>query len=283
MVPMGRPRSIFEPHPVLGWKLAANRSLRVPFRPDVIQTTGPDGWRSVADQPSEPIGRLVFYGCSFTYGVGLTDDETFPSLVQSHLPDITVENKGVSGHGTVQNYLQFRDDVRRGAVQAAVFGLISGHRYRNLPHPSRMNYFLSLDWHTIGVEHVPRVRADREGRLQIEYVPIWQPALLRNDFDAFLPDEYMVDRATVRMVEMVLAHAEVHNIPAMFALLDGGDRFFNSLMLREVGDVIDVSAPMDQEHTFLPHDGHPNEAANRLFAERLLPRVITMCNQAMPR
>lgn len=216
---------------------------------------------------------LAVYGCSFTYGTGLADDETYTALLQASSNSINIVNRGVGGHGNVQGYLQFRRDVKEGNVQVAIFGVISDHRYRNITHPVRMQAHLAPLWYELGVEHLPRVRFSRDGQLLIEYVPIWQPSLLRDDFQVFLPDEYTIDRATIKIIDEIIAFAKQHKIPILIALLDRIDPEFNELMRNQFPEVVDISTPYTPEYTFLPDDIHPNALANRLYAERLLPWV----------
>lgn len=264
-----RPRQVFAPHPLLGWRLRPDARVHVHFRPDVVQTIGADGWRTV---PGRVEGRrpiLAVYGCSFTYGTGLADAETFCALLQAAFPQIAVRNRGVGGHGTVQNLLQFRREVVRGEVDAAIFAMIGDHRYRNIGHPQRMKLMQAPLWYVLGVEHLPVARRSRDGRLKVDYVPIWQPSLARRDFEDFLPDERMIDEATLSVCDEVRALAAGRGIPLCFALLDQNDPTFNALMRDRFGETLDISVPHDSEHILIPHDIHPTPHANRLYAERL--------------
>jgi hypothetical protein len=276
-----KPREIFCPDPLLGWRLTPDAQVRVQYRDDVVQQIGSDGWRVVPEsdnrggvQDDRP--GISIHGCSFTYGTGLRDTETYAAIIQSELLQIRVLNRGIGGHSTVQNYLQFRRDVRQGQTAAAIFGVYSMHRYRNIPHPKRMHQFTKMDWYRIGVEHVPIARQDRSGALEIDYVPIWQPAMQRDDFEAFLPNDQMIDDATICVFEAIAKHAEAHGIPVLFALLDNRDRYFNARMLGTFSQTIDASVPRDTEHTFLPHDGHPNVLANQKYAAIMMPHITRM-------
>lgn len=274
MASVTQPRQIFRPHPLLGWGLTPNKKVTVPFRCKIEQTIDEDGWRLIPGKNADAQRMtLAVYGCSFTYGTGLADDETYTALLQASSSRINILNRGVGGHGNVQGYLQFRKDVKDGKVQAAIFGVISDHRYRNIAHPVRMKAHLAPFWYDLGVEHLPRVRFNRTGQLLIEYVPIWQPSLFRDDFQVFLPDEYTIDRATIKLIAEIICFAKQHKSPILIALLDQIDPEFNKLMRNEFAEVVDISTPYTSEYTFLPDDIHPNVLANRLFAERLFPWV----------
>ncbi len=268
---VGKPRLLFRPHAVLGWSLTPSYGVKVRFRPDVIQNIDVDGWRAVPGRPCNRGPRLSVYGCSFTYGTGLADRETYVAQLQEKLPNACLMNRGVGGYSTVQNYLQFRRDILDGGVDAAIFAVISDHRFRNIAHPQRMQQFLKKDWYLLGVEHVPVVRQGHHGSIKIEYVPIWQPALKRGGFENFLPDEHMIDGATIAIMEEVETLAKSNNVPLRFALLDQLDPGFNEAVKNRFVSSIDVSVPLDREMSFYPNDVHPNQIANRLYSDRLLP------------
>ena len=59
------------------------------------------GFRASGPRPtSGPL--LIAAGCSFTFGQGLNDEDTWPWLVQERLPQYQVLNTGVGGYGTDQ-------------------------------------------------------------------------------------------------------------------------------------------------------------------------------------
>ena len=271
------PRDIFMPHPSLGWKLRPKAKIRVPFR-DIVQSTDDEGWRIVANQPKTAKNTLAFYGCSFTYGTSLSDTETFTSLIQEAFPEQKILNRGIGGHGTVQNYIQFRSDVKQGKVDMAVFCVISDHRFRNIGHPVRMKAHLSPQWYEIGVEHLPIVTLDRNGNTEIEYISIWQPSLLKYDFERFLPPDYYLDKATIEMLRTIARFAKDHKIPYKIVLLDSIDPVFNKIFTEQVDGGVDISTPFNTEFTFIPNDIHPNVKANKVFFERLVP----LLNEIMP-
>ena len=267
---------IFQPHPVLGWSLTPNRRREILFRGDAVENIGGDGWRVVAGAPAKAKWKIAFYGCSFTFGCSLRDEETFASILQSMLPDVQVLNRGVGGYGTTQSYLQFRSDVREGKIDGAVFCLISDHRYRNYAHPNWMRRHLSMRWHQIGVEHMPRARIDRSGKVWIEFIPIWQPGLLHENFQFVFPDEFTLDYLAAALLQEIREMAAAHDIPTAIAILDSVDESFAAILRKQFPDVLDASTPYDANHTFLPHDIHPNTRANEIFAQKLFPRVVSI-------
>ncbi|UTT86085.1 citrate lyase ligase [Vibrio pelagius] len=72
-----------------------------------------NGHRTTTSQPSEPQSRLLMFGSSTTYGLGSSDENTIPSLIQrelkSRFPHVKVENHGVLGMNfllAINNILQ---------------------------------------------------------------------------------------------------------------------------------------------------------------------------------
>ncbi len=272
------PRLLFSPDPVIGWSLTPEYAVRVGFRKGILQHIAQDGWRYVPNTP-ETGPKVAIYGCSFTYGTGLADDETFTAQLQRALPKTHILNRGVGGHGTVQNLLQLRRDIANGAVDAAVFALISDHRFRNIAHPQRMRQYLNPAWYKLGVEQVPVARMDASGRAYILYHPIWQPVIRQADFQIFLPDEYMITAATLAVLELVRETARAAKVPLQFVLMDSLDPVFNTIVQNRFADTVDISTPYDQAHTFMPQDIHPNVTANSLFAGRLQPLIAKLCDR----
>lgn len=275
---VAKPRLLFRPDPVLGWSLSPGHGVKVGFRDGIVQTIGTDGWRHQPDG-SDTGPKLAVYGCSFTYGTGLADDETYTARLQRALPEARILNRGIGGHGTVQNLLQFRRDIANGSVDAAVFAIISDHRFRNIAHPQRMRQYLNREWYDLGVDHVPVARLDATGQARIIYHPLWQPVINQADFHIFLPDDYMITIATLAVLETVRQTAQAAGVPLRFALLDALDPDFNAAVCDRFPDTLDIATPHDEDHTFLPQDLHPNVTANQLFAARLLPAVAALCDQ----
>jgi len=103
----GIPKHLADPQ--LGWAIAPqNASYR--FRAssqagsvDVCYSIQ-HGRRATAAHPvAGPL--LISAGCSFTFGLGLNDQETWPWLLQERLPAYHVVNTGTNGYGTDQALL----------------------------------------------------------------------------------------------------------------------------------------------------------------------------------
>jgi hypothetical protein len=76
--------------------------------------------------------NIVSLGCSFTYGYGVNDTETFTYLLQKNNPKFNFTNMGIIGYGTVQSYLQLKRIINSGDVPDVVLlNFSSYHLERN--------------------------------------------------------------------------------------------------------------------------------------------------------
>src|SRR5262249_14741076 len=114
----------FQKHPVLGYAhiegrfnitlrgLSPTKKNELQFTathlPNTLRITRPLDTYTSSDDREE----VWIFGCSFTHGWSVNDDETFAWLLQKRFPEYNVVNFGVSGYGTVHSLLQFRDALR---------------------------------------------------------------------------------------------------------------------------------------------------------------------------
>jgi GDSL-like Lipase/Acylhydrolase family len=106
-------RQLFEYHPVLGYRFVPNLKARVPhesggylvqanecgFRSNRAFTEARDGDRK----------RVLLFGDSFTAGDGVSNGRRYSEGVESRLAHVEVYNYGLSGTGTDQQYLAWRE------------------------------------------------------------------------------------------------------------------------------------------------------------------------------
>jgi len=102
-----------QPHPQRGW---SNRpEVSVPYGEPEFSTTvthNQFGYRThpISRVPSADRVRVLVLGDSFTYGVGVEDDETFSARLEGLAPEIEAINTGVNGYGSAQELLLLRDE-----------------------------------------------------------------------------------------------------------------------------------------------------------------------------
>jgi hypothetical protein len=159
------------PDSQIGWVLASD-SIRIPHRLvdkqgtvqyDVVYSVSGGQRRTSKHEVRGP--ALLAAGCSFTFGHGLNDQDTWPWLLQEHLPEVHVMNVGCMGYGTDQALLAAERQVlqSKGHINAVVLGFADFQIERNrspqgwmsIVYPfSKPLFRVSPD----GVEYVRQVR-----------------------------------------------------------------------------------------------------------------------------
>jgi hypothetical protein len=125
--------------PTLGWSLVSgpvksrHRQLARggALRYDVTYSVGEGMRHTEAGTPKAPY--IVAAGCSFTFGLGLDDNATWPWLLHERLPDYHLLNVGTMSYGTDQALLAAERQVARfpGQVRAVIVGFADFHIERN--------------------------------------------------------------------------------------------------------------------------------------------------------
>jgi hypothetical protein len=98
-----------------------------------------DGRRWTGDETKKS-NSIGFFGCSFTYGMGVDDSLTFVYRISQALDSLSIKNYAVPGYGTTQSYLQLRDLEREKRVPNTIVLCFSKvHFERNVLKPSYRN------------------------------------------------------------------------------------------------------------------------------------------------
>ena len=99
---------------------------------DVVYSLEED-YARVTPQTAQPdaSNQIVFFGGSFTFGEGVANDETLPSVVGRKAPDWHVTNYGFPGHAAGQMLLRLQDETLLNNISdkevIVVYIFIPGH------------------------------------------------------------------------------------------------------------------------------------------------------------
>jgi len=99
---------------------------------DFTATHQKNGQRLIPESPDQHDKSIVFLGCSFTYGYGVNDSESFPAVVQSKRPNWKIENHAVVGYGTAQHLIQLRKRLQENPPECVILCLSSVHFKRTV-------------------------------------------------------------------------------------------------------------------------------------------------------
>lgn len=130
VVPVG----IWQDDPKFGYSHRANTKgshRTLDFKANY--TIGADQERYISP-PAKPLGRILFLGCSFTFGHGVDDQDNYPAvLAKEYWKDWHIVNKAVMGWGTAHAYQQLLEEMEKKSLPSLVI-------YAMLPHHITRNY-----------------------------------------------------------------------------------------------------------------------------------------------
>jgi lysophospholipase L1-like esterase len=105
------PQVRYDPHPIRRFTLRPNQEA---YTYTARVRVGPDGYRSNGPHQSSAGARLFVLGDSFTFGLGVADDETWPARLEQRLGSqvpggVRVINSGVVSYGVFQEMNMLRE------------------------------------------------------------------------------------------------------------------------------------------------------------------------------
>lgn len=231
--------------------------------------------------------NVHFYGCSFTYGYGVNDDETFSALLKKERDLYNVYNHGVVGFGTVQSWLQLQEEVLEKGDEV-ILCFSSEHLKRNTLSPQYRSD-LKLGFENSSQNLEKKMEGARFPYLTdcsavIEYLE-WNQM-----YDNYLFREYS---ATVNLIQTLMNYyhedkdlqveiAEcLINKMKMYCQDKGAG--FTVLCLDESPETIAIEKNnpninwvnvgfdfKSQKYTNLPYDSHPNSEGHQLISATIL-------------
>ena len=106
-------RQIHEYHETIGYRFIPQLSARIPHEGGgYLVRTNSAGFRCdrelTKEKPPE-VFRVLLFGDSFTAGDGVSNQYRYGDLLERQFPGLHVLNFGLSGTGTDQQYLIFRE------------------------------------------------------------------------------------------------------------------------------------------------------------------------------
>jgi len=148
------------PQPNLHLKVTAKQGGKTLYQ----ATYSTDQWGRRITPLVNPLaknGSLVFFGCSYTFGIGVNDDETFPAALSRRLPGYRSYNYGGSGYGPQEMLALlespgFQAQVPQGK-SIGLYTFIDDHVERALGSPRVFIYW---------GRHLPYYRLNAQGELE---------------------------------------------------------------------------------------------------------------------
>ncbi len=201
---------LFEPDPELGWVMRANATVEDRAYLDLdhlewsaVYHTGANGQRVVPLRPERGPALLLF-GCSYTFGHGLADEQTIAAQIQKARPEWRVFNCGALAYGTAQSWLAMRRCSEPAASEVA-YVFIDDHLRRDSADRGWLRQF----------PREPIFQLDASGQLQripvgvLGYIArrvgwsLWKRSIVFRRLDALVPSGRDDERDVARAAALV--------------------------------------------------------------------------------
>lgn len=228
--------------------------------------------------------EIWIFGCSFTQGWTLDDNQTYAWVLQERLKDYEVVNFGVAGYGTVQSLIQCREALDLGGKPAvAVLAYGSFHDIRNTVTRGWIKRRLSTTGgNALGALQLPYATLPENRKLEILYKSstyFWSPVLRRSAFANFLDEtynrslegSYKSHDVSAAVIEEFDRLCKASGIPLVVAGISMDPA--TSKMLehcRKTGIMtLDISVDLTIPGNANAYDGHPTAIVNQQYARKL--------------
>jgi hypothetical protein len=170
-------RQIFTPEPSIGYRWVPGLRTRVEHEGGgYLVRTNETGFRSEREfAPTKPDGkfRILLFGDSFTAGDGVSNPKRYSDQLEQLLPDVEVFNLALSGSGTDQQLLLFRqfapalehDLVVVGVMVENIRRIVARYRIARAPDGVERAYpkpYFTLDADELLLHGVPVASEPRE-------------------------------------------------------------------------------------------------------------------------
>ncbi|MFC2163099.1 hypothetical protein ACFLRF_05410 [Candidatus Altiarchaeota archaeon] len=223
---------------------------------------------------------LWIFGCSYTFGESLEDNETYAWLLQETLPEYDVVNFGHMGYGTLQSLIQFRRALGEGdKPDIVIVSYASLHDDRNILSRSRSKNVITCRNFTL---NLPFARFDGKkleyGSGRLEY---WTPPLIRYSALVNLVDDVytILEEGSFRGHDvskaLLLEFSRISRGKGIVLVVAGMRSDPETVEMIQYLKGRGIHAVDVSDHGFdikdfnQPHSWHPSPLANRKYAGRL--------------
>jgi hypothetical protein len=278
---------------ILGVRAKKNWSLRwAPFKDGVLYdsiTVSTDEYSLRTTLPSTgatPERHALFFGCSYTYGDGVSDPETYPHQFQNQFPIYRAYNLGYLAYSPLQMLARLQqEDLTRITPYRKGFGVytyINDHIDRTLPATRWITMvkgnFPALDKSTLTTDGVFAHRH----RLYSDFIQWFRTTYIHHVFRVDFPKKHTEThyRLVVDIMKKSKEEYQRQFGPNPFYIVIFPGNPVQPEMrkyLQEAGlTVFDYSGLLDLEQYLLPFDdAHPNAKAYQLVAAQLAKDIAS--------
>lgn len=282
---------LFQVHPILGYtQMPGQFSLTHATGYTWTATHGQDTLRITeppnSDRGEDSRSEIWIFGCSYTYGWSVNDNETYPWLLQQKVPERKIVNFGVGGYGTINSFLQFREALKtRKKPELIIISYASFHDARNILL-RRMGKAVVPYSRAFGSRWRPFARVDGDGNVTIDISELeyWEFPLMRRlalvhlieqTYNSLEVTFYNSHETSKSLLEEFAALARENDIRFVVAGIDRESARMLEDLAREGIETVDISVDLSRKgNRNMPHDGHPSFNAHRAYSQRLFELML---------
>lgn len=237
---------------------------------------------------NDSLPNVFVMGCSFTYGMGVTDSISFPFQLQTTFQQLNIENFGVPGFGNVQSLLQLEREISAGNYpDLVIVNFCDFHQERNSMTPrfrnslvmgyqrsndearsqlikSRFPFYENGSVKTVGYAQLYSNWTGRETFASVNYFQTMNDDRLTSAIDL----EGNSLRIFLKMKELC-AKNKVQLLVTNLTRSETSKSFLRRLKKSDI-DVLDISLDLQRKkYNQLPFDTHPNSRAHDHFSKKI--------------
>lgn len=289
------------PDPILGWRSKPGDYTIPAYQeglPDIKTTIWENGARATAPERVPRTHPILLVGGSFTFGLAISDEETFGYKLQQHFPSVEIVNLGASAYGSYQALLILKEylEQTRTPPVAVLYGFSHQHELRNVAHWSWQKHLASYSRrHHVYIPYCSIGSDDRLVRHDPERYPEWfldeHLAVV-----AFAKENYVKSRTkqresqrrevTLMLLELMHRICQRFGTKLIAVFLDGDNNtngIYRAFFRRRGIDFVDASsAQINRPEMKVPGEGHPNGAMNTIWADRIAAAIEDEIRRADP-
>lgn len=237
-------------------------------------TINEDGWRATGNYDKPVKGKEIWmFGCSYTFGWSISDNETYPWLLQEKLQDsYNVYNYAGNGYGNVHglNQLKFllkegKRDELTGVI--AVFNYNRFHLKRNVAAYSHLASFSNIKGLVI---HYPKAYLDEKEQLHISVNPFF----LKPAPD---PDDSYMEKVT-RLIFDDIYNICMENdiVPVVVYQQEEANDTVIEYCRNKGFYIIDITVDNigNSKYNNKPYDIHPNASAHAIYFDKIYAGLL---------
>lgn len=233
---------------------------------------------------------IDIHGCSFTYGMSVTDSANYPFLIQQQLPQHDIQNLACPGYGTIQALLKLKQQIKTNTTpDILLVNYAQFHDERNTLSASfRMG--LHCGFANANSTIKPLFEKSRlpymtqKGAIQFEYwsdlYKNWRFREQSSVINALQTswEQYQISPAKERAVTLMIFKqiqvlCQQEGIQLGIALITKANRNIEVINFCKKNNIsiLDMSLDLPSEkYSHLPHDIHPNVLAHQHFAKEMI-------------